>query len=161
MAGVEDESVDAVFSSHNIEHVFPHEVPLVVREFFRVLKPHGFAVITCPDLQALGEALAAGRLLEPLYQSGMGPIAPIDIIYGHRASIEAGEHYMAHRGGFTRESLSAGLRAGGFAMVGCQRVREGAENLWALATKRPIREAEMLQRCKQFFTRPARSRRPS
>ena len=43
-------SVDAVFSSHNIEHLYPHEVPLALKEFMRVLKPDGFVLMTCPDL---------------------------------------------------------------------------------------------------------------
>ena len=38
MSAVEAGSVDAIYSAHNIEHVFPHEVPIVLREFHRVLK---------------------------------------------------------------------------------------------------------------------------
>jgi len=53
MKAVSSESVDAVFSSHNIEHLYPHEVPLALAEFLRVLKPDGFTVITCPDLQSV------------------------------------------------------------------------------------------------------------
>jgi predicted SAM-dependent methyltransferase len=53
MAEVAAESVDAVFSSHNIEHLYPHEVPLALGEFARVLRPDGFVVITCPDLQSV------------------------------------------------------------------------------------------------------------
>ncbi|MBV8636432.1 MAG: SAM-dependent methyltransferase, partial [Burkholderiaceae bacterium] len=30
MSGVESGSVDAVFSSHNIEHIYPHEVPVAL-----------------------------------------------------------------------------------------------------------------------------------
>ena len=48
MSSVSTESVDAVFSSHNIEHLYPHEVPVALSEFLRVLKPDGFALITCP-----------------------------------------------------------------------------------------------------------------
>ena len=32
MGAVNDGSVDAVFSSHNIEHLYPHEVPLALAE---------------------------------------------------------------------------------------------------------------------------------
>ena len=49
MSAVPSASVDAIFSSHNIEHLYPHEVPVALAEFKRVLKPDGFAVITCPD----------------------------------------------------------------------------------------------------------------
>ena len=53
MKAVDDVSVDAVFSSHNIEHLYPHEVPIALAEFHRVLKPNGFVLLTCPDLQSV------------------------------------------------------------------------------------------------------------
>ena len=34
---IDDNSYDAVFSSHNIEHVFMHEVKIALSEFKRVL----------------------------------------------------------------------------------------------------------------------------
>jgi predicted SAM-dependent methyltransferase len=43
MKAVASESVDAIFSSHNIEHLYPHEVPVALAEFIRVLKPGLFA----------------------------------------------------------------------------------------------------------------------
>ena len=135
MSSVADNSMDALHSSHNIEHVFPHEVITVLREFRRVLKPSGFAIITCPDVQCLGEALAAGKLMEPLYGSRLGPISPIDILYGHRTSIEKGQHYMAHKTAFTAESLHDELKNAGFASMGISKRWQGAINLWAVATK--------------------------
>jgi predicted SAM-dependent methyltransferase len=53
MSAVASESVDAIFSSHTIEHLYPHEVPVALKEFVCVLKPEGFAVITCPDLRSV------------------------------------------------------------------------------------------------------------
>ena len=85
MSSVSTESVDAVFSSHNIEHLYPHEVPVALSEFLRVLKPDGFAVITCPDLQAVCALVAEDKLTEPAYTSPAGLIAPLDILYGHRS----------------------------------------------------------------------------
>jgi len=58
MSTVSSESVDAVFSSHNIEHLYPHEVPLALAEFLRVLKSDGIAVITCPDLKSVCALIA-------------------------------------------------------------------------------------------------------
>lgn len=46
MKEVENGSVDAVFSSHNIEHLFAHEVPLACKEFLRVLRPEGYLILT-------------------------------------------------------------------------------------------------------------------
>ena len=47
----------------------PHEVPIALREFYRVLKEDGMVVITCPDLQSVCEAVVQDKLLEPLYKS--------------------------------------------------------------------------------------------
>ena len=56
-------SVDAVYSSHNIEHIFPHEVPIALKEFYRVLKDDGIVVITCPDLQSICEAVVNDKII--------------------------------------------------------------------------------------------------
>ena len=65
MASVSAGSVNAVFSSHNIEHLYPHEVPQALSEFKRVLSPDGFVVITCPDLQSVCALVAEDKLTEP------------------------------------------------------------------------------------------------
>jgi len=62
MAAVADASVDAIYSAHNIEHVYAHEVPQVLKEFLRVLKPEGFLVVTCPDLQTVCQLVAEDKL---------------------------------------------------------------------------------------------------
>ncbi|MCK4828015.1 methyltransferase domain-containing protein, partial [bacterium] len=74
MSVVPSECADAVYSSHNLEHLYPHEVPLALREFLRVLKPTGFALISLPDLRAVAELIVADKLDEPAYQSPAGPI---------------------------------------------------------------------------------------
>lgn len=142
MAAVADASVDAIFSSHNIEHLYPHEVPQALKEFLRVLKPEGFAVITCPDLQSVCALVAQDKLTEPAYTSPAGPIAPLDMLYGHRASLARGNLYMAHRCGFTQKVLGGTLKAAGFAAIATLR-RSYAFDLWAIASKSPRTEAEM------------------
>ena len=82
--------MDAVWSSHNVEHLYPHEVPVALAEFRRVLKPEGFAIVTCPDLQAVAELVAQDKLTQPAYQSPSGPISPLDILYGHRPALALG-----------------------------------------------------------------------
>lgn len=139
MQAVTDASVDAVFSSHNIEHLYPHEVPLALAEFKRVLRDGGFAVITCPDLQSVCALVAQDRLNDPAYQSPAGPIAPLDILYGHRPAMARGNLYMAHRCGFTRKVLVQVLQQAGFASVAA-RACPSAFELWALATKAPMEE---------------------
>jgi hypothetical protein len=100
MGDVKNASVNAIYSSHNIEHIFPHEVPIALKEFHRVLTDDGMVVITCPDLQSVCEAVAKDKLLDALYTSPAGPISAIDILYGHRGYIAQGNIYMAHKCGF-------------------------------------------------------------
>ena len=114
MSAVESNSVDAVFSSHNIEHLYPHEVPVALAEFRRVLKEEGFIVITCPDLKSVCSLVAQDKLTEVAYTSPAGPISPIDILFGHRSALSQGNLYMAHRCGFTQKVLRNTLLAAGF-----------------------------------------------
>lgn len=144
MGAVSTGSVDAVFSSHNIEHLCPHEVPLALKEFLRVLKDDGFAVITCPDLQSVCALVADDKLTEAAYQSPAGPIAPLDILYDHRPPMARGNLYMAHRCGFTQKVLTATLQAAGFAAVATlARGRAPFYDLWALASKSARSEDEV------------------
>lgn len=134
MSAVAAASMDAVFSSHNIEHLYPHEVPVALAEFLRVLNADGIAVITCPDLQSVCRLVADDKLTEPAYHSPAGPIAAIDILYGHRPPMARGNLYMAHRCGFTRRVLQGTLQAAGFKSVATL-VRPSAFELWAVASK--------------------------
>jgi SAM-dependent methyltransferase len=133
MAEVPADSVDAVWSSHNLEHVYSHEVPVALREFFRVLRPAGVALITVPDLQYVAKSIAKGQLEETLYVSPAGPITPLDMVYGHRSSIQQGNEYMAHHTGFTARTLSQKLTQIGFANIAVR--TPGDRALWATGEK--------------------------
>jgi hypothetical protein len=140
MSAVASESVDAIYSSHNIEHLYPHEVPLAFAEFLRVLNLNGFFVVTCPDLQSVCALIAEDKLTEPAYTSPAGPIAPLDILYGHRPALERGNLYMAHRCGFTQKVLTGTLQAAGFATVAAKRRGHPYYDLWALGTVSALQE---------------------
>ena len=131
-------SVDAVWSSHSLEHLYAHEVPLALREFRRVLKSGGFALITLPDLQQVAALIAADKLDEPAYVSPSGPVAPLDILYGHRPLLAKGHHFMAHRTGFTRKTLGQALLGAQFEMVRIW--TDDQRNIWAAAYKNPSPE---------------------
>jgi len=118
---ITDSLVDAVYSSHNLEHLYPHEVPLALQQMHRVLKSDGFALIQLPDLQEVARHIAEGKLEDPLYVSPMGPVAALDILYGHRLSMMNGNLFMSHRTGFTGGTLGAALIGGGFPVVVVQR----------------------------------------
>ena len=150
LSAIDDRSFDGIYSSHNIEHLYPHEVPIALKEFYRVLKDDGLLVITCPDLESVCRAVAENGLLEPVYNSPAGPISPIDILYGHRGFIAQGNHYMAHKCGFTFSSMKLNLTQAGFTQVyGGTRPR--VFDLWALAFKNPLDESLLKRASTEFL----------
>lgn len=134
MQAVADASVDAIYSAHNIEHVYAYQVPQVLAEFLRVLKPDGFLVLTCPDLQSVCALVAEDKLGEPAYQSPAGGISPHDILYGHGEALARGHHFMAHKCGFTLKTLTQAVHAAGFAASAGKRRSRGLD-LWLVACK--------------------------
>jgi len=126
-------SVDGVWSSHNIEHLYAHEVPVAFAEFLRVLRPGGVVLLTMPDLQRVAELIVQDKLDEPAYSSPAGPIAPLDILYGHRPQIAMGNTFMAHRTGFTARTLAQVLANAGFDRIKVE--RGNSFDLWAVGYK--------------------------
>ena len=133
LSAVDTNSVDAVFSSHNIEHLYLHDTVIALKEMHRVTRPGGFLLITLPDLQQIAQLIAQGHLSKEIYRSPVGPITALDMLYGHQASVEQGNHYMAHKSGFDQHSLGQALLNAGFNET---RVTADAHyNLWGYATK--------------------------
>ncbi|MCF7987223.1 MAG: methyltransferase domain-containing protein [Methylovulum sp.] len=132
LSQIEAHSIDALWSSHNVEHLYPHDVIPTLAGFRRILKPDGIALITLPDLQEVAKLIAEDKLEDPAYISPAGPIAPLDILYGFRASMAQGNLFMAHKTGFTAKTLAQAIINAGFAMVTVQRDTR-AFNLWAIA----------------------------
>ncbi len=152
MSAVPDGSIDGIFSSHNIEHLYAHEVPAALAEFLRVLKPEGFVVITCPDMQSISVLVAQGRLTEPAYISTKGPISAHDIIYGFGEEMAAGNLYMAHRCGFTLGSLAAAMDQAGFGRYAGLR-RAAYFDLWIVASKAQLGDAAIQELAAAHFPR--------
>lgn len=149
MSSVPDASCDAIFSSHNIEHLYAHEVPAALAEFRRVLRPGGYVVLTCPDLQSVCEAVLKQGLLEPLYTSPSGPVAPIDVLYGHRPALAEGHMSMAHRCGFTERSLVTTFHESGFSTATLRRPQH--MDLWAVAAPIGVTEPQLRQWADEHF----------
>jgi len=105
MDRIADGSIDAIWSSHNLEHLADPEVPRALVEFLRVLRPGGVAWIALPDVQSLAERIASGELDAPTCHSSAGPISAAGILWGHRAALAAGRTWMAHRTGFSAATL--------------------------------------------------------
>jgi SAM-dependent methyltransferase len=139
-ACVADQSFDAIWSSHTLEHLYAYEVPLALAEFKRVLKHDGFVLITLPDLEAVASLVLDQGLDQVAYISPAGPITPLDMIFGHSASITRGHFYMTHKTGFTSASLGRQLADTGFATVLVK--REGLD-LWALGLMQKADQASV------------------
>lgn len=135
------QSFDAAWASHSLEHLWAHEVADALLEFRRILRPSGFALVTSPDLEAIASLLLERGLDHVAYVSSMGPITPLDMLYGHAVSIERGMTHMAHRSGFTCASLGACLLEAGFPMVLAKRDNF---DLWALALMEDANKEEIL-----------------
>ncbi len=106
---------DFVFSSHSLEHLAPHDVPVALSEFHRVLKPGGSAIIFVPDLEDVKPTT------EVLYVSPAGPVSGLDMFYGLHTALKESP-YMAHRCGFVQSTLQDVLEQAGFAAVKVQRI---------------------------------------
>jgi SAM-dependent methyltransferase len=106
LSSVDDESFDAVYASHCVEHVDYHLVAPCIKEMLRVTKSGGKVRVIVPNLRALAKQIADGDLLGTLYMSGEGPISALDILYGHRASVADGKDMMRHKTGFTAQSMT-------------------------------------------------------
>lgn len=121
MPMVEDESFDAVFCSHCLEHLYAFEVAMALREFARVLKSGGMLRIHVPDLQSIGGKIALDEIDSILYPSLIGFITPLDMLYGHQGSVGSGNLYMQHRTGFTQSLLKRRLEDAGFGKIDIDR----------------------------------------
>jgi ubiquinone/menaquinone biosynthesis C-methylase UbiE len=150
MPTVASGSVDAVYSSHGIEHLYWHDVPKALTEFLRVLKDDGFVVITCPDVQAAAAMVAEDRLFDTAYESPAGSITPFDIFYSYRPFVEQNPQWMSHHCGFTFSTLTRVLRDAGFQDTAGFR-RPDAFDLWIVASKCARPQADMLALAKTYL----------
>lgn len=118
---------DAVFSSHSLEHLMPHDIVPCLRGFREVLKPNGAAIVIVPDLEGVSP------IDEVLYNLSDGtPICGLDLYYGWRRELK--DHpAMAHHFGFVESTLRKVFEAAGFSQVVINRV--GGHNLFGVGVK--------------------------
>lgn len=101
---------DAVLCQHALEHLYPHEVSIALKEFGRVLNKGGFVLIFVPDLEDVQPTD------EVLFNSESGDISGIDLYYGFRPALADNPH-MAHKTGFVSQSLKSALKDAGFNQI--------------------------------------------
>ncbi len=114
LSAIASETIDAVWASHCLEHLYHHETGAALGEIRRILAPDGFVCIRVPDLQTIASFIAADRMHEVIYESPAGPITPHDVVFGYGPDVSVGRLTMAHRTGFTPTLLVQSLTGAGF-----------------------------------------------
>lgn len=157
---VADAAFDAIWCSHNLEHLYAYEVVPTLAKFRRALKPDGFALVTCPDLEAVSRLVLEHGLDATIYESAAGPITCLDMIYGHIRSVAEGNKLMCHHCGFTAKTLGAVALRAGFTEARVSAADDHA--LWALFLMPEARLddlTEMFQSTSQAYLLEDRARR--
>ena len=133
---------DAIYCSHNLEHFYRHDVPLVLGGFMHVLKSTGFAHIAVPDIMAVMESVVRGNMdVEDTWYTVPGSaISFHDVMYGWNKPMATGNLYYSHKCGFSEKSLGKALRAEGFKSI---HIAKDGMNLHAFAFKAKPTEAKL------------------
>lgn len=148
-----DGSFDAVLAKHVLEHLYLHDAMRALREMRRVVKTSGFVVIGCPNLEEIAGDVARIGLHGVAYTSPSGPISPIDMIFGHRASIAAGNEFMAHRCGFSPDTLWQALIDAGFRAIAGLGYKAPSYEIWFIASPDAGRKADVEGKMKRYLAK--------
>lgn len=134
-------TMDALFSSHCLEHLYLDQAVPALREWRRVLRHSGFMLLLCPDLQAAAQMIAEDRLFDIAYLG----IRPYDIVFSHQGLVAQGRaqghSFMEHKSGYTLSTLLQLVQAAGFGAHAGLRLRQRFE-LWVMAWAGDVPEAE-------------------
>jgi glycosyltransferase involved in cell wall biosynthesis/SAM-dependent methyltransferase len=116
-----DNSVDLVYFGQAIEHMnVVYEVPKLLKECYRMLKPGGVMRITTPDLDLLIQAYLAGDMArftneQPGFYKDMDPSGQLAMMmFGSVGPNCTYSNYEGHFFLFTQKSLTKALQQAGF-----------------------------------------------
>jgi len=118
---LEDGCVEEIWSSHTLEHAPMAKVPETLKEWFRVLKPGGRAIIQVPNFDYVAK----------YWLTGENRIWAEQMVFGMQTS-----EGQFHRAAFTPSLLRSDLEANGFKVERVEfRWSHSQETLQAVATK--------------------------
>jgi len=104
----DDGAVDLVYASHLLEHFPTDQVPELLAEWRRVLRPGGVLLVAVPDLEVIARTLVAKR--EGWFTPPNGPW--LGVLYGGQK-----DEYDFHKTGFTAPWLAHLMREAGFGEI--------------------------------------------
>lgn len=124
----EDESFDAIFSEHMIEHISYLEGCFMLRECWRVMKPNGWLRIVTPDIKALLALYDQKRTpiqekyirwMTDRFLQGLGKYEPVFVV-------NLAMRFSGHQFFYDPETMEEALREAGF--VDIEKVTPGESN---------------------------------
>lgn len=130
LEGVEVGSFDAVWVPHVLQRLHPHDAASMLHKIFRAIKDECFVVLQVPDARTAATYVANNRPHDTVYTAPVGDITAMDMLYGYSKIIAKGAYHLAHRYGYTAESLANLLRDSGFCSI---TVRFEGYDLFAVA----------------------------
>lgn len=99
---------DALFCCHCLEHLQWFKAMTALREFYRVLRPGGIALVEVPDL----EGVKPDDTVVYTMDNGL-QVTGMDMYYGHR-EFSFDNPYMMHGCGFMPVTMHRALKGAGF-----------------------------------------------
>lgn len=108
LSEVDNRSVDAIYSSHLLEHISHTKLQDVLSQWGKKLRSGGELILNVPDLKWICRAVLRGDG-SSYYDRFWGEHGIISCLYGSQS--HEGEY---HKSGFTEESISFLLSSSGF-----------------------------------------------
>src|SRR5262245_28249149 len=125
----EDDTVDAIWCSHVLEHLPMARVSVAMAEMYRVLKPHSRAIIRVPDFDYVAKYWLTGP--DRPWAEAM--------VFGLQRNQTTGEPDDAefHRSAFTYGTLKADLEAAGFEVLRVEKRWTHNQETWQAVARKP------------------------